>query len=221
MPPPGNINFAHPDFAMRIKKEPEQFWYSYDRGHTWKGPHNFGQLMNQSNLKGKEFTARTDYIVNGQDDCLVFLSATRGKSGSDFTFTATTTDGGRTFDFLSWIVSPTDPHRGVMPATVRCSNTKLVTAIRRRQGGGKPCWVDVYASNDNARSWSFLSKVGETKGPHATGGVQYCHRHRPQEIPSSLPRVMSVTLRFIRRRSITANSYSSGSLISSMNMCRV
>jgi hypothetical protein len=160
--PPGGINFAHPDFVMRIKKEPEQFWYSYDRGHTWKGPHNFGALMNHANLAGKEFSARTDYIVNGPADCFVFLSARKGKSGSDFTFTTRTTDGGKTFDFVSWIVPPTDPHRGVMPTTVRCSDAKLVTSIRRRTGGGKACWVDAYVSNDNGSSWSFLSKVGDT-----------------------------------------------------------
>jgi hypothetical protein len=159
--PPGNINYAHPDFAMRIKKEPEQFWYSYDRGHTWKGPHNFGELMNHPELAGREFTARTDYIVNGADDCLVFLSATPGASGRDVTFTARTTNGGKTFDFVSWIVPPADSHRGVMPTTARCSSTKLVTAIRRRTGGGSPCWIDTYVSNDNAGSWSFLSKVGD------------------------------------------------------------
>ncbi|MHC4155535.1 MAG: sialidase family protein [Planctomycetota bacterium] len=159
--PPGGMNFGHPDFAMRIKKEPEQFWYSHDRGHTWKGPYNFGELMKHPKLNGKEFTARTDYIVNGPDDCLVFLSAKRGESGSDFTFTARTTNGGKSFDFVSWIVPPTDPHRGVMPTTARCSDKKLVTAIRRRQGGGKPCWIDVYVSNDNGSSWSFLSKVGD------------------------------------------------------------
>jgi len=161
-PPPGNINFAYPGFCMRIKKEPEQFWYSYDRGHTWKGPHNFGQLMSTPRFTGKKFTARTDYIVNGPDDCLIFLSATRGQSGSDFTFTARTTDAGKSFRFVSWIVPPTDPHRGVMPTTVRCSDKKLVTCIRRRQGHGSWCWIDCYVSNDNAASWSFLSKVGDT-----------------------------------------------------------
>ncbi|MHC4215729.1 MAG: sialidase family protein [Planctomycetota bacterium] len=160
--PPGGIDFAHPDFTMRIRKEPEQFWYSYDRGHTWKGPHNFGDLMNEPQLAGKEFTARTDYIVNGPQDCFVFIGAKKGASGSDFTFTARTTNGGKSFDFVSWIVPPTDPHRGVMPTTVRCSDNKLVTVIRRRTGRGKPCWIDAYVSNDNAKSWSHLSRVGET-----------------------------------------------------------
>jgi hypothetical protein len=111
-------------------------------------------------VAGKEFTARTDYIVNNQDNCFVFVSATRGASGSDFSFTARTTDGGKSFDFVSWIFPPTDPHRGVLPTTVRCSDNKLVTVIRRT-GRGKPCWIDAYVSNDNANSWSHLSKVGD------------------------------------------------------------
>jgi hypothetical protein len=158
---PGGMNFAHPGFAMRIKKEPEQFWYSYDRGRTWRGPYNFGKLMNHPNFADRKFTARTDYLVNGSDDCLIFLSASPGQSGRDITFTARTVDGGKTFRFVSWIVPPTDPHRGVMPTTVRCSDKKLVTAIRRRKGGGQPCWIDTYVSYDNGGSWSFLSKVGD------------------------------------------------------------
>lgn len=157
------MNFTHPDFVWRIRKEPEQFWYSYDRGHTWKGPHNFGDLMSKPELTGKEFTARTDYIVKSKDEALVFLAATRGKSGSDFTFTAKTTNGGKSFDFVSWIVPPTDAHRGVMPTTVRCSDTKLVAAVRRRTGHrGAWCWIDTYISKDEGNSWLFLSRVGET-----------------------------------------------------------
>jgi hypothetical protein len=164
-PSPGKIDFAHPDFTMRIKNKPDRFWYSYDRGHTWKGPHHFTGLKYDPRFEGKNFTSRTDYIVNSRNDCLLFLSATPGKSGRDFTFTAKTTNGGKSFEFVSWIVPPTDPHRGVMPSTVRCSEEKLVTAIRRRQGkntGGNNCWLDCYVSTDNANSWSFQSKIAKT-----------------------------------------------------------
>ena len=158
-PPPGGINFAHPGFAMKVAKEPESFWFSYDRGSNWQGPYNFGNLMNHSELDDLEFTSRTDYIVNGPDDCFIFMSAEPGSSGSDVTFTARTTDGGATFNFVSWIVPKSDDARGVMPSTVRCSATKLVTVVRRRSGD---CWVDCYVSNDNGSSWTFQSKVGDT-----------------------------------------------------------
>ena len=161
----GKINFTHRDFTMRIKNKPDRFWYSYDRGHTWKGPHHFSGLMKEPRFEGKDFTSRTDYIVNSRDDCLFILSATPGKSGRDFTFTARTTNGGKSFEFVSWIVPPTDPHRGVMPSTVRCSGEKLVTAIRRRQGkntGGDNCWLDCYVTTNNAKSWSLQSKIGKT-----------------------------------------------------------
>jgi len=162
LPPPGGINFAHPDFAWRTVSYTSEgrFFFSYDRGHTWRGPYTCGDLMNHPALNGLENTSRTDYIVNGPDDCFIFMSAKPGESGSDVTFTARTTDGGASFQFVSWIVPPTDPYRGVMPSTVRCSPTKLVTAVRRKGGGGY--WVDAYVSNDNAGSWSLLSRVGDT-----------------------------------------------------------
>jgi len=162
-PPPGNINFEHPDFAMRLHRHHgTRFFISYDRGHNWQGPYGLGELMKHQQLQGKENTSRTDYIVNGPNDCFIFTSATPGKSGSDVAFTARTTDGAKTLDFLSWIVPPTDPHRGVMPSTVRLSPNKLVTAVRRRAVPKDICWVDAYVSADNCSSWSFLSKVGDT-----------------------------------------------------------
>jgi hypothetical protein len=77
---------------------------------------------------------------------------------------ARTVDSGQTFTFYSWVVPWGDPHRAVMPATVRVSDTKLVTAIRRRTMDPGDGWVDAYVSEDAGASWSFLSRVGETGG---------------------------------------------------------
>ena len=76
-----------------------------------------------------------------------------------------------TFEFVSWIVSPTDPYRGVMPSTVRCSPTKLVTAMRRRRTPYDENWIDAYVSNDNGDSWSYLSRVAEKSNIDGTVGV--------------------------------------------------
>jgi hypothetical protein len=43
----------------------------------------------------------------------------------------------------------------IMPSTVRVSATSLVTAIRRKDPPGS--WLDAHASNDDGRSWEFLS----------------------------------------------------------------
>jgi hypothetical protein len=174
--PPGRINFAHPDFAMSVKcnilrgtsGEGESFWYSYDRGRNWHGAYHFGALMSSPELAGMEFTSRTDYIVNGPADCLVFMSArpvkTEGSIRKDKVFAARTTDGGKILDFVSWVVDLNDPYRAVMPSTVRCSPSKLVTTVRRRAVPENTNWVDAYVSNDNGRTWAFASRVGGTGG---------------------------------------------------------
>ena len=51
-----------------------------------------------------------------------------------------------------------------MPSVVKAGNGDLVMAIRRRnpRNEEQPCWIDAYVSKDSGRSWSFLSKIGET-----------------------------------------------------------
>jgi len=173
-PSPGGIAFTQPGFALRTEgigyhgsDDPQgSFFYSTDRGHRWQGPFQFTGLMDDANLKDMDCTSRTGYLVTGQDSCLVFMSARPKQNGSgrDKTFVAETTDGGRTFHFVSWIVPLSDPHRAVMPAVARLKDGTIVAALRRRIPGDDktPCWVDCYGSKDNGRTWTFLSRVGET-----------------------------------------------------------
>jgi len=161
LPPPGGIDFTNPDFAWRTVSYTSEgrFFFSYDRGHTWRGPYTCGDLMNHPELKGLENTSRTDYIVNGPDDCLIGMSV-RGCGRTDRAFFARTTDGGATFNFISWINPEQDcGTRGVMPSTVRISQTKLVTTLRRKYPGE---WIDAFVSYDNGNTWTFLSKVADT-----------------------------------------------------------
>jgi len=164
IPSPGNINFAHPDFALRAHRHGgARFFISHDRGHTWHGPYAFNNLMEDLALAGLENTARTDYIVNGPSDCFLFMSARKPDTGTrDRAFVARTTDGGKTFSFVSWInPEPVGTTRGAMPSTVRISERKLVSALRRKYPDQ---WVDVFVSNDNAQIWKLLSKVADTGG---------------------------------------------------------
>ncbi|MBN2355474.1 exo-alpha-sialidase [candidate division KSB1 bacterium] len=157
------IQFTHPDFAMRCSNN--QFYYSYDRCRTWSGPFLFPDF-------GREkLTARTDYLVTGDRSCLVFLSTeeeTVQAQLQDWAFCAETIDGGENWQFLSWMAEP-DVKRAVMPSTVRIASGHLITALRRRYDKPFPNkppkpqnWIDVYESTDNGRSWSFLSKVADT-----------------------------------------------------------
>jgi hypothetical protein len=164
-PSPGNINFAHHDFAMRCSES--EFFTSYDRGKTWQGPYKFPDF----GLK-QPLSSRTDYIVNGKRDCTVFLSAKEPRVEAalqDRAFCAQTTDGGKTFKFVSWMTDEPMEIRSVMPSTVRCGENHLVSAMRRRLdvdiSGGKKmrkCWIDVYRSSDNGWTWEFLSQVADT-----------------------------------------------------------
>ena len=58
------IDFTRPDFAMTVRMEnsnngASRYYYSYDRGHTWRGPFAL-PLFGQPGVMG-----RTDYLVNG------------------------------------------------------------------------------------------------------------------------------------------------------------
>ena len=169
------VDFASPGFVMRVEgygyhgNTGQQWFYSLDKGVNWKGPYTFGTLLDHPELVGKQFTSRTGYIVNGTDDCFLFLSVRTVGTGlqvscTDKVFLARTTDGGKSFRFVSWVVPPSDESRAVMPAPVRLSPTRMVVAIRRRNDAFPSCWIDCYHSTDNGASWSFLSRVGETGG---------------------------------------------------------
>ena len=171
------VRFDERDLALRVAgigyhgvRTPAGAWYvSRDRGRAWSGPFTFGNLMDDPELRGMECTGRTATLPTGRDSCLFFLSARplvveKGSVGGDKAFCAETTDGGRSFRFVSWIVPRTDPYRAVMPSVVRRADGTLVAALRRRVVGDNttPCWVDCYGSKDAARSWTFLGRVAET-----------------------------------------------------------
>jgi hypothetical protein len=193
------IDFSHPQFAMRVVGTSYHgsfdarghFFFSYDAGKAWNGPYSLGnddirewpELKNTTLSDATELTPRTDYVVKGKDECLIFMSVrTKGQFGTDRLFCMRKVDGGRTFNFVSWVVPPYDkkkadlsakiklykddaqnPHadesRAVMSKTVLLENGKLICAMRRRYKEHN--WVDAYVSEDNGNSWTFLSEVGD------------------------------------------------------------
>ena len=165
VPSPGDIDFANTGFAMRVKAD--QFFISNDRGKTWKGPYLFPDFG-----KG-ELSSRTDYLVNGPKDCLIFMSAKIGpgiveSDYQDRAFCARTTDGGKTFQFQGWMADDIKV-RSVMPATVRISDTGLVTAMRRKHTAAlendkkvTSNYIDAAVSSDNGKTWTSLGKVADT-----------------------------------------------------------
>lgn len=171
---PGGLNFTDDGFALRVTSEGYHaatdatgyFQFSYDRGRTWSNPLRFNGLMDHPELAGMELTARTEYEVIDQNTCLLFMAARNREleffNRLDKAFVARTTDGGKTFEFVSWIVPWTDNYRAVMPSVVRIGSNKMVAAVRRRnpRNDAQDCWVDSYVSENNGNSWQFLSEVG-------------------------------------------------------------
>jgi hypothetical protein len=160
-PSTDGINFKHPDFAMEVGG---RFSFSYDRGRTWKGDYKFN---------GIDFgmSSRHAYMVEGEKQCAFFLSAGRpevtGSNHSDRSFIARTFDGGKTFQFVSWLTDQKSIRtRSVMPSAVRISPTKLVAATRRKLRNDytrkNSNWIEASVSTDNGASWSYLSKIADT-----------------------------------------------------------
>jgi hypothetical protein len=169
---PDEIDFTHPGFAMRVvgtgyhgsNRSEGAFFVSTDRGASWLGPYSFGTLADCPELKGLEITARTDYVIAGPRQCLLLMSARGGALETDRAFCARTSDGGRSFRFVSWVVLPSDPHRAVMSSTIRCPSGELVSAVRRREPGAERCWIDAYRSTNAGQNWSWSGRVADTGG---------------------------------------------------------
>lgn len=154
------IDFKNPNFAMKLWWEDRHgsadswLWYSYDRGHNWRGPFrmpDFGQPW---------IAARTDYIVNGKHDAFVFLTAAKRNGKEGRVFCARTTDGGVHWKFVSWI-GEEPAGFAIMPSSVRLTSKEIVTAIRVKQNQEHSS-TDIYASADNAATWSFRAHATES-----------------------------------------------------------
>jgi hypothetical protein len=169
------IDFTAPGFALRVKmrggEKPPGFYYSYDRGTTWRGPFLFRGLDAMPELADLPMrTPRTDYLVTGPRDCTVMLAAAK-EGFNDRTFAVKTDDGGLTFSFVTWLIGPEDPFRAVMPQTVRLGPDEYLTLLRRRTLPPRDfdCWIDAVHSTDGGRTWSPRSRVAYT-GVRDTNG---------------------------------------------------
>lgn len=169
------INFMHDDFALRVSGDTYhgnvdqrgRFFYSYDKGATWNGPFNLGNIADLQRFQGYILTPRTDYLVLSEKECLIFITSRVDDTGlTDKISVIKTSDGGLTFELLSpWVVPCSDPHRAAMPNTVRVNDDEYVMAVRRRVVPDRNiCWIDCYGSKDGGKTWIFLSKIGDTGG---------------------------------------------------------
>lgn len=154
------MDFTHPDFAMTLRmtgihQGPSYLYYSLDRGKSWRGPYRFPVFGR------KGIAARTDYIVEGKRRALVLVTASKLNGREGRPMCVRTTDGGRSWRFVSWI-GPEPEDFAIMPSTVRLAGKRLLTAVRCRLK--RADWIDVYLSADGGESWGFLSRPAPFTG---------------------------------------------------------
>ena len=151
------IDFQRPGIAMTFRfldsnRGPSLFWFSYDKGRNWQGPFNFPQF-------GNGVLARTDYLIEGPKQALVFLSQSKTNGREGRPFCVRTTDGGLTWKLVSYI-GPEPAGFAIMPSTVRLGPDKLLTAVRVH--AEKENHIDAYVSSDDARSWTYAGSLADT-----------------------------------------------------------
>lgn len=189
-PGPERIPFDAPGFALTARRQ--HYHVSRDRGRTWSASYrlpDFGQ---------QRIMARTDYLVEGPDRCLLFLTATKenGREGRPF---VARMRGGDAIEFVSWI-GPEPEGYAIMPSTVRLASGALLSAIRRYERGEvNRGWIETWLSDDEAETWAGpnrVADVGERSGNppslvRLSDGrlvVTYAYRSRPYGIRARISR---------------------------------
>ncbi|MCA9040464.1 MAG: exo-alpha-sialidase [Planctomycetaceae bacterium] len=162
------IDFTHPGFALRIfatgyhgNDDPTGgFYYTYNKGQDWNGPYHLTGLLDHPELKGKELNPRTDYLVQNDKHCFIFITARVGEGEEKRSRIGVieSTDGGLTFDFVSWVLPETDDYSGIMSQTVQLSEKEFVLAYRK-MNQGKKSTVETWKSTDGCKSWTCQSTV--------------------------------------------------------------
>ena len=164
----GGIEFTHPDFALLMartglgKGTRSWFYTSVDRCRSWGGPYGFPDF----GLPGVE--ARTDYLVSGREECSFLLTAAKESGGEGAgVFLARTVDGGRSFEFVEWVCK-TEVGWKIMPASVRLSESRILTSVRCNDGADElkqaRNWIEGYVSDDNGASWTYQGCPVEDTG---------------------------------------------------------
>ena len=169
-PPAGEIDFAHPDFAMRIRNG--GWCVSTDRGREWSPLYELPDFGT-----GEQLTARTDYVVVDAETCLIFLSIEEPERETDNeidrSLCAAIVDGGVSVEFRGWITEDPD-QRSIMPATTRLADGTLVTVIRQTDFHGafddyerRDNYLEAFRSSDDGRTWTSVGRIAATHNPAA------------------------------------------------------
>lgn len=187
------LDFTAPDFALMfcfgsLHRGPSWFYTTHDRCKTWEGPYSF-------TVPGVEnICTRTDLIVLGPQDCLMFGSCAKKSDGREGrVFCARTTDGGLTWKLVSFIGEELTAANSfaIMPSSVRLPDGSLLTILRcmnREEKPGYTGYLEAWRSTDMGASWTCTGRPATRTGgnPPATVllsdgrvAVTYGNRQRP------------------------------------------
>src|SRR5699024_7452403 len=146
-------DFTDPGFILTLLREnndhgPSHFYYSNNKGTSWKGPFRF------PNLGTAGIATRTDYIVNGEQNLGVFLTVAKSNKEEGRVAYARTTDSGLNWEIVSWIGEEPGGF-DIMPSSIRVSETDIYTTIRSRTPKGLDL-ITAYLSTDNGKTWKKM-----------------------------------------------------------------
>lgn len=182
------IDFTAPDFALMFRfgslhDGPSWFYTTTDRCKTWQGPYSFA-------VEGVDrICTRTDLIVLGPRDCLMFGSCAKGSDQKEGrVFCARTTDGGVTWKLVSLVgLEPQPGGYAIMPSSLRLQDGSILTTIRRSDPKVSG-FIEAWRSADLGKTWQSLGKVVTGIGGNPPALVQlhdgrvavtYGFRHKP------------------------------------------
>lgn len=151
-----SIDFSNPNLAFTFRmvdmyEGPTSFYYSYDRGKTWKGAHQLN--IDFGSKKPAGIVSRTDYIIDGKHSMTAFLTVGFIEGDTNWREVACvrTLDGGLTWKLVSWI-GP-EKINSIMPSSIRLDHSNILTMIRRT----KPPEMVAFVSEDNGSQWKQLN----------------------------------------------------------------
>ena len=158
------MDFSNPGFVMKfwmldINVGPSIYYYSYDKGHSWKGP--FSLTVDSID----KIAARIDYMIEDNNSCMAFFTAAKADDQEGRVLCSRTDDGGLSWQLVSWVGPEPEYGFRIMPSTVRTSENELVLTSRVRSGEKqKKRFIDSWTSLDNGKSWEFMGKPVEELG---------------------------------------------------------
>ena len=149
----GIDDFTDPNFIITFQRHnnhdgPTHFYYSNNRGVKWEGPFMYPDLGTAG------IAARTDYIVDGKQEMIAFLTVAKANKEEGRVALSRTVDGGVNWEIVSWIGSEPEGF-DIMPSSIRLSPSELLTVIRSRTDNGLDLLTS-YLSNDNGETWMKL-----------------------------------------------------------------